>query len=482
MNDRREPLTEQEAERIGAWLGAQLGQGPGPEVLAAQRLRLSQKSMSKVTRGTHAKWWAVGGGLLAAAATTGAVQLIGTWRSGTPLVSGERYPGISAEPLALSRERANASAESSVVEAQPRMWSWRTTDSLDADKTARVNQTAHETTVTKGQLLDATSRPVWLELASNDAVSQGHVRLVQGARARIVDAEALALTVSLERGSASAAFHESASRVVMMAGPFSVRPTDVGEYAVDWAPRTGVFGVRVTSGEVEVTVASTAARHTLKAGQTLELTAAVTRSKSQDTRKPRTSTASVNEVSTLERETKVAGTVATAAPSLEQAPVVSKVNADGGRWRQLAENGQYAAAVKEAEKVGFSSLEQSVSASDLLLLADVARLGGAPQRARGVLTALRSRYPGHTNAATAAFTLGRMAQELDHDDRRAMQWYRTYLKEEPQGRMAEGARARLLKATLRVGSQAEKEQAARDYLAHHPTGSSAGVARSMLSK
>jgi hypothetical protein len=350
------------------------------------------------------------------------------------------------------------------------LWSWRSTDSSKA----------YETTVTKGQLLDATSRSVWLELASKGAVSQGHVRLDQGARARIVDAEALALTVSLERGSASAAFHEPASRVVMVAGPFAVRPTDVAEYAVDWAPRTGALGVRVTSGEVEVTVASTAARHTLKAGQTLELTAAVTRPKSPDSRKPRTSTASVSDVSTL--EPKVAESVASAVPSVEQPAVGSKVNADNGRWRQLAENGQYAAAVKEAEKVGFSSLERSVSASDLLLLADVARLGGAPQRARGVLTALRNRYPGHTNAATAAFTLGRMAQELDHDDRRAMQWYRTYLKEEPQGRMAEGARARLLKATLRIGSQAEKEQAARDYLAHHATGSSAAVARSMLSK
>jgi hypothetical protein len=157
-------------------------------------------------------------------------------------------------------------------------------------------------------------------------------------------------------------------------------------------------------------------------------------------------------------------------------------NVEAGRWRKFAENGQYTAAVKEAELVGFGTLEQNASASDLLLLADVARLGGAPQKARGVLLSLRNRYPGHTNSATAAFTLGRMAQEQEHDDRRAMQWYRTYLKEEPRGRMAEGARARLLKAALRVGSRAEKEQAAKDYLAQHPTGSSAAVARSMLSK
>jgi TolA-binding protein len=138
--------------------------------------------------------------------------------------------------------------------------------------------------------------------------------------------------------------------------------------------------------------------------------------------------------------------------------------------------------VKEAERVGFGTLEQNASPSDLLLLADVARLGGAPQRARSVLTSLRSRYPGHTNSAVAAFTLGRIAQEQEHDDRRAIQWYRTYLKEEPKGRMSEGARARLLKATLRVGSDAERDQAARDYLANHPTGSSAVVARSVLSK
>lgn len=151
-------------------------------------------------------------------------------------------------------------------------------------------------------------------------------------------------------------------------------------------------------------------------------------------------------------------------------------------WRRYAVQGQYKAAVREASRVGFDTLAAEGSASDLLLLADSARLGGAAVHAKRVLMTLRERYASHPNAAVAAFTLGRMAQEFDRDDRTAIKWYGTYLSQEPGGRMAEGARARLLKAQLRVGSHAQAKAAAREYLAHHPAGSSASVARSVLDK
>ncbi len=160
--------------------------------------------------------------------------------------------------------------------------------------------------------------------------------------------------------------------------------------------------------------------------------------------------------------------------SVRPAPV------DGGRWKALAESGQYREAVAAATEVGFDAVQANASASDLLLLADAARLGGAPGRARAALQLLRQNFPTHTNAAIAAFTLGRMAQELDHNDRAALKWYRTYLRQEPQGRMAEGARARVLKGALRVGTTEEVQAAARDYLAHHPSGSSAALARQSL--
>jgi hypothetical protein len=257
-------------------------------------------------------------------------------------------------------------------------------------------------------------------------------------------------------------------------------------YGVQWAPRAGALRVEVTRGEVEVVVEASSERHVIAAGKSLNLVAPsvadehLPRSLKGDRKAARAPVNDRDETPLLPADEKQAAPE-TAQPAVAATPP-SALPLELGQWRTLAENGQYAAAVKEAERVGFGTLEQNASPSDLLLLADVARLGGAPQRARSVLTSLRSRYPGHTNSAVAAFTLGRIAQEQEHDDRRAIQWYRTYLKEEPKGRMSEGARARLLKATLRVGSDAERDQAARDYLANHPTGSSAAVARSVLSK
>lgn len=505
-------LSEAEAQRLGRWLADEIGDGPGAEALAAQRLRLASTArLVSPATSMRTRLWAAGGGVLAAAAVVGAVVLVGKWRTQSAL-SASRHPGISAEPLKLARDRdtssndgtlepqANDARPSDARQAPPFTWRVSKTTLGRASSTAVRDSEA----IRAEQRLDASAEPVLIELADAKRQAVGRVEFGVGARIEIQRVDAAALEVELEQGTANAVVSPSAAQLIVQAGPYSVRPmvdersapaaagrdAEAAAYGVQWAPRAGALRVDVSRGEVEIVVPNSAERHVVSAGNTLDLVV-------DDASKGRTARNDVRRESGERSKLAHAGVTQEAvAPSVLPTPeskdLVAKsaepnvpaapVVVDSSQWRKLAENGQYAAAVKEAERIGFGTLEQSGSASDLLLLADVARLGGAPQRARSVLTSLRSRYPGHTNAAVAAFTLGRMAQEQEHDDRRAIQWYKTYLKEEPRGRMAEGARARLLKATLRVGSAAERDQAARDYLANHPTGSSAAVARSVLSK
>lgn len=514
MNSRAKPLSEAEAELLGASVARELGSGPGPDALASQRLRLAQLSLAAPTASLLSRqpWWAVGGGMFAAAVVVGGIVVVGKWRAAETVAQTRGGPGIFAEPLSESKRGVPDGRRSSLApvqedESNARSWAWQV---------ASTSTSGGFQVIGKDEHLDAHNGPLTMELWSSQAQRRGgRLALARGARARVASVEASSLSVSLEQGRVDADMAEQGAAVVVMAGPFAVHSGEFGSssaslggnkhdvpsspdgdgpspaaYRVNWSPKSRSLRVEVIRGEVEVGLASEPERTVVGPGETLELDARVEAGKRQ--RPGRTPSSEDAEPSPVAPE-----------PPAVDAPVIKgsseepggdTVGAtglvgqtqeppiDSGRWRKLAENGDYAAAVREAERVGFSGLEQSVSASDLLLLADTARLGGAPKKARSVLVSLRTRYPGHANASTAAFTLGRMAQEQEHDDRRAIQWYRTYLTEEPRGRMAEGARARLLKATMRVGSQSEQEQAARDYLSHHPTGSSASVARGVLSK
>lgn len=538
-SDRNEPLSSSEAERLGAWIGSELGTGPGPEAIAAQRLRLARSAPVVAMGNPRAKWWALSGGVVAAAAVVGGIVVVGKLQN-TATSGNARRPGISAEPLAAQRELEHP--QKSHDEPQRIMaFTWRVasgatasgqtssggtpSDGSGANPTPAQKALVSNQALVQDQWLEARTEPVLVELADGASPALGQLEFGLGARVRVTQVNAAELDVELERGIAEAALGAGAARVVLAAGPYLVStrsgspasdgvttapqaavpqpavPQPAVAYGVQWAPKAGALRVEVTRGEVEVTLPSSNERHLVAAGKSLNLVVPDADSRdghdvhASDVHKvhPRSSQRSLESHS---GKPDLAVTDSTVSPNANVEPPSSRssevipgptattpaVSGELSEWRKFAENGQYSDAVKAAERVGFANLEQGASASDLLLLADAARLGGAPQRARSLLTSLRSRYPGHTNSAVAAFTLGRMAQEQEHDDRRAIQWYRTYLKEEPGGRMAEGARARLLKATLRVGSEAERDQAAHDYLANHPTGSSAAVARSVLSK
>jgi TolA-binding protein len=145
------------------------------------------------------------------------------------------------------------------------------------------------------------------------------------------------------------------------------------------------------------------------------------------------------------------------------------------RWQALAQAGQYDEALTVAERDGFDATCRSASAADLMTLSEAARLSRHPARARQALVALRDRFPGNAQAATAAFYLGRMT-----GDREAVAWFRAYLREAPGGALRREASGRLLEALSRSGDTAGATDAARAYLKQYPRGPHAPLAERIV--
>jgi hypothetical protein len=150
-------------------------------------------------------------------------------------------------------------------------------------------------------------------------------------------------------------------------------------------------------------------------------------------------------------------------------------------WERLARSGHYGRALHNAEEEGFGSLLERLSAPELELLADVARLaqGAHPARARQALLAIRRRFPDSGPAERAAFRLGLLAL-ASRDYGAASEWFQRYLKTAPNGTFASDAAGRLIEAHARTGDRPKAKAAASAYLGRFPDGPYAAVARGVL--
>ena len=168
-----------------------------------------------------------------------------------------------------------------------------------------------------------------------------------------------------------------------------------------------------------------------------------------------------------------------ASPTLAPAPARPARDA---AWRDLLAAGRLQEALRAAEQAGFGRVCQTASSKELLALADGARLFGSTARAVSALRVLRQRFPGSTEAPTAAFTLGRIAFEQKHAYAEAATWFATYLREQPSGPLMGDSFGRLMEARLRAGDQAGARADAEQYLRRFPEGPYASEARGILSK
>jgi tetratricopeptide (TPR) repeat protein len=143
-------------------------------------------------------------------------------------------------------------------------------------------------------------------------------------------------------------------------------------------------------------------------------------------------------------------------------------------WRALARRAQYHQALTLALAEGFDRDCDQLRGDDLVLLGDVARLGGDVRHADQAYRAALRRFP---DLDRPAFALGVMAFESRHDYRDAAAWLSRYLHDHPSGPLATEAAGRLLEAWDLAGDTARAREAARNYLRDHPAGPHKALAR-----
>jgi TolA-binding protein len=151
-------------------------------------------------------------------------------------------------------------------------------------------------------------------------------------------------------------------------------------------------------------------------------------------------------------------------------------------WVALAKRGEYQKALDAVQRSGFEAVMQSSSASELLRLSDVARMGGQPARAAEILHVTRRRFPRTDAASVAAYTLGVTAFDQAGSFAEAAKWFGVYLHERPSGPLAAEALGRLMEADDRLGRRDKAQAEARKYLNLYPNGAHRDVAIRLTSR
>jgi hypothetical protein len=333
-------------------------------------------------------------------------------------------------------------------------------------------------------------RPVALRFSDTSALD-----LAPGARARVTTTSPQGADVLIERGLVHAAIAHAgaATRWAVRAGPFEVRVTGT-EFDASWDPMTESFELVMQQGSVVVTgplipperavVAGERLRVSVRDGR-MELTigpqaaAPVVSVGPQATPAPAEPAQDRPVTSADPKDAKqdrvaASGKEPAHADAAKHADPAPAAPAAPGEWRDLAAAGKYRDALAAAEAAGFETEVARASSSELMLLADAARLGGSPARARFALLAARARFGarGHT-----AFLLGKIAADQGGSPGEAITWMETYLREAPGGPFAEQALGRIVELSRRDPDGGAR--AAARYLARYPNGAHAALARSL---
>jgi hypothetical protein len=151
-------------------------------------------------------------------------------------------------------------------------------------------------------------------------------------------------------------------------------------------------------------------------------------------------------------------------------------------WEQLAEAGDFRAAHAALDRDGgFDVVMARASASQLLVLADIARAGGAREHAAAALRRVLSAYVSAAEAPVAAWTLGNLLEQSG-DEAGAAEAYAEYRRLSPAGDFAEDAAARQVDAALTQGNVELAARALDEYAQNFPQGRRLGELRRGLAQ
>ncbi len=298
------------------------------------------------------------------------------------------------------------------------------------------------------------------------------VLLHPGARARVDAATERGADISLEAGRAVVSVVPKANaHWVFHAGDYDVRVTGT-VFELTWSGDDKSLLVQMHEGSVVVTGPDLPEPRVLTAGQSVLLgqrsnaSADAAPPASNAPPVPPASGAALADGATSPAFPNGPTPVSPAAPSAEPPP----------RWRDVASRGDHKAAYALLDPI-FASELASADAAGLLEIARICRLGGNTERANAAYLAVRSKHPGTAEASQAAFALGGL--RFSSDPSAAKTWFRTFLAESPSHALASAARGRLLELAVSAKS-ADAREVAGEYLANHPDGAHAELARTTL--
>ena len=292
----------------------------------------------------------------------------------------------------------------------------------------------------------------------------GAVTLAPGSRGSIARANTTHPHVTLHRGRASV----STSATVRLewlidAGPFAV--TSAGGTEVSWHPDTRVLEVRASDGDAVVRGPLAESGTAVLAGH--HLTVDVVK---QSVRVESENSGSTHATSPLPPNGQVDG------PRLLAPTVDVRVT-----WSRRVAAGEFGTVLDEARARGLDRTFARASLADLAALADAARYTGESSIARRALLAERSRFVGSSEAKTAAFLLGRLAEDSAHAPREASAWYDRYLAETGStGPLAAEAMGRQMTVLAESSGHAAATPLAEEYLRRFPKGPYARAARDLV--
>jgi FecR protein len=308
------------------------------------------------------------------------------------------------------------------------------------------------------------------------------VNLDSEARARVVAVGAAGAEIVIESGRAELDVVPVRGRAAaqrpwrVKSGPFSVEVKGT-RFDVTWDPRTDDFALNLFEGSVLVKGCGRDLGETIAAGQGVRASCA----------RGQWAVVALGAVVALEPGAISGRATAAATHTSPELPSIALGRVDaadagaahvtstssrrrgerpGPSWQELGRAGHFREAFQRASSGGFVAECERSSARDLMLLGDAARLAGDPERARQAYSALRRRFPNEAAAARAAFALGRLT--LDAEPRSAARWFDVYLREQPEGPLAQAALERLLELTSMLDDHQWQREVARAYLARYP--------------
>jgi hypothetical protein len=311
------------------------------------------------------------------------------------------------------------------------------------------------------------------------------VSLAPGSRGRVGATSRLGAEVVLEQGRATIHVqHRAHSAWTVEAGPYAVHVTGT-DFVVAWAADPETLELWMRTGRVVVTGPVPGDDVTLSTGEHL-IAKLGDRTFQIDGSPEPSGPATPTRPDVTQGSASGAGPLASAGDATSARHGTDPASPFGTRavvsetsWSKSVTAGEYARVLHEAEGEGIVRAIASRPLADLRSLGDAARYTGRVDVAKRAYTTIRERFSSSPEALTAAFLLGRIAEEQQHASGEAVRWYDTYFAEAPTGTFAGDALGRkMILVSSAQGRDAARALAQR-YLERFPSGPYAAAAREL---